>query len=113
MQILKTVQAYCPFQEKGGPVVKVRAIAGIACGLPIVGHRAEEKLRSRLPRPVFSWLTLLADPGDLVGIAEALRRVLCDAKFRDEMRRRSLAADQKYLSWDAITEQFLRALSGV
>jgi glycosyltransferase involved in cell wall biosynthesis len=27
MRILKTVQAYYPFQEKGGPVVKVRAIA--------------------------------------------------------------------------------------
>ena len=57
---------------------------------------------------------LLAEPGDLVGIAEALRR-LCDAKLRDEMRQRSLAADQKYFSWDAITEQclrVLRALSG-
>jgi glycosyltransferase involved in cell wall biosynthesis len=31
MKILKTAQAYYPFQEKGGPVVKVRAIAlGIA-----------------------------------------------------------------------------------
>jgi glycosyltransferase involved in cell wall biosynthesis len=27
MQILKTVQAYFPFQEKGGPVVKVRSLA--------------------------------------------------------------------------------------
>ncbi len=35
MQILKTVQAYYPFQEKGGPVVKVRAIA---LGLAHRGH---------------------------------------------------------------------------
>lgn len=35
MHILKTVQAYYPFQEKGGPVVKVRAIA---LGLAQRGH---------------------------------------------------------------------------
>jgi glycosyltransferase involved in cell wall biosynthesis len=36
MRILKTVQAYYPFQEMGGPVVKVRAIAG---ALAARGHR--------------------------------------------------------------------------
>lgn len=35
MRILKVVQAYYPFQEKGGPVVKVRALAG---GLVQRGH---------------------------------------------------------------------------
>lgn len=35
MKILKTAQAYYPFQEKGGPVVKVRAIAH---GLAQRGH---------------------------------------------------------------------------
>jgi glycosyltransferase involved in cell wall biosynthesis len=35
MHILKAVQAYYPFQEKGGPVVKVRAIA---LGLSHRGH---------------------------------------------------------------------------
>ena len=36
MRILKVVQAYYPFQEKGGPVVKVRAIAR---GLVKRGHQ--------------------------------------------------------------------------
>lgn len=81
------------------------AIAGIACGLPIVGYRGEETAF-----PITEAGVLLAAPGDLVGLAEALRRVLCDAKFRDEMRQRSLVADQKYFSWDAIAEQFLLAL---
>ncbi len=36
MRILKTVQAYYPFQDRGGPVVKVRAIAR---GLARRGHR--------------------------------------------------------------------------
>ena len=27
MHILKVVQAYYPFREKGGPIVKVRALA--------------------------------------------------------------------------------------
>ena len=35
MRILKTVQAYYPFQDKGGPVVKVRALAR---GLAERGH---------------------------------------------------------------------------
>lgn len=81
------------------------AIAGIACGLPIVGYRGEETAL-----PITEAGVLLAEPGDRVGIAEALKRVLCDAKFREEMRQRSLAADQKYFSWDAIAEQFLCAL---
>jgi len=86
------------------------AIAGIACGPPIVGYRGEETAF-----PITEAGVLLADPDDLVGIAEALRRVLCGAKLCDEMRHRRLAADQKYFSWDAITEQclrVLRALSG-
>ncbi len=82
------------------------AIAGITCGLPIVGYRGEETAF-----PITEAGVLLAEPGDRVGIAEALKRVLSDAKFRDEMRQRSLVADQKYFSWDAIAEQFLRALS--
>ncbi len=72
------------------------------CGLP----------RRRNCVPDHAAGVLLADPSDRVGVAEALRRVLCDAKFRDEMRQRSLVADQKYFSWDTIAEQFLRALSG-
>jgi glycosyltransferase involved in cell wall biosynthesis len=36
VRILKTVQAYYPFQEKGGPVVKVRALAR---GLARRGHQ--------------------------------------------------------------------------
>jgi glycosyltransferase involved in cell wall biosynthesis len=81
------------------------AIAGIACGLPIVGYRGEETAF-----PITEAGVLLADPGDRVGIAEALKRVLCDAKFRDEMRQRSLMAERKYFSWDAIAEQFLLVL---
>lgn len=82
------------------------AIAGIACGLPIVGYRGEETAF-----PITEAGVLLADPGDRVGVAEALTRVLCDAKFRDEMRQRSLVAEQKYFSWDAIAEQFLLLLT--
>ena len=36
MKILHVVQAYYPFQERGGPVVKVRALAGNAA---LHGHR--------------------------------------------------------------------------
>ncbi|HKW88727.1 MAG TPA: glycosyltransferase [Candidatus Acidoferrales bacterium] len=51
MRILKVVQAYFPFQEKGGPVVKVRSIA---LGLAARGHSVtvlttNYGLRSTLP----------------------------------------------------------------
>ncbi len=83
------------------------AIAGIACGLPIVGYRGEETAF-----PITEAGVLLAENGDRDGVADALCRVLTDDKLREELRRRSAAAEQQYFSWDAIAAQFLRVLAG-
>jgi glycosyltransferase involved in cell wall biosynthesis len=82
------------------------AIAGIACGLPIVGYRGPETAF-----PITEAGVLLVDRGDRDALAEALGRVLADQTLHDELRQRSLAAEQKYFSWDAIAEQFARALA--
>src|SRR5579864_1951596 len=83
------------------------AIAGIACGLPIVGYRGEETAF-----PITEAGVLLVESGDREGVAEALCRVLSDGKLREELQRRSLDAEKKYFSWDAITTQFVRVLTG-
>ncbi|MHB8485078.1 MAG: glycosyltransferase family protein [Candidatus Acidiferrales bacterium] len=82
------------------------AIAGIACGLPIVGYRGEETAF-----PITAAGVLLIDKGGRDGVAEALYRVLSDEKLREDLRQRSLAAEREYFSWGAIAAQFLRALS--
>lgn len=51
MRVLKVVQAYYPFQDKGGPVVKVRAIAqGLAAkGQSVTVLTADHGFSSRFP----------------------------------------------------------------
>ena len=82
------------------------AIAGIACGLPIVGYRGEETAF-----PITEAGVLLVDKGSRDGVAEALYRVLSDEKLREDLHQRSLAAEREYFSWDAIAAQFLRVLA--
>lgn len=71
-----------------------------------MGYRGEETAF-----PITEAGVLLLTPATAWAL-QALKRVLCDAKFRDEMHQHSLAADQKYFSWDAMAEQFLRVQSG-
>jgi glycosyltransferase involved in cell wall biosynthesis len=82
------------------------AIAGIACGLPIVGYRGEET-----GFPITEAGVMLLNQGDREGLAQALRTVLSNEKLYEELKQRSEAAALKYFSWDAITLQFVAALS--
>ena len=82
------------------------AIAGIACGLPIVGYRGEETAF-----PVTEAGVLLVENGNRDAVAETLYRVLSDEKLREDLRQRSLAAERQYFSWDAIAGQFSRLLA--
>jgi glycosyltransferase involved in cell wall biosynthesis len=83
------------------------AIAGIACGLPIVGYRGAET-----GFPITEAGVKLVDLRDREGLAQALVQVLTDEKLCGELRQRSVAAAQKYFSWDAIASQFVSAMSG-
>jgi glycosyltransferase involved in cell wall biosynthesis len=78
------------------------AIAGIACGLPVIAQEG--------------WET--AAPITLAGIAfipagekrewgPALLRVLTDTEYRAALAARSRAAQTQYFSWDAIASQYL------
>jgi glycosyltransferase involved in cell wall biosynthesis len=84
------------------------ALAGIACGLPVVGYRSEETAF-----PVTEAGVVLVAPRDRVLLAEALVRVLADDDWRQQLRTRSRAAQEQYFSWEVISGLFLDMLGGV
>jgi glycosyltransferase involved in cell wall biosynthesis len=81
-------------------------IAGIICGLPIVGYRGAET-----GFPMTEAGVRLVDQHDREGLVEALAQILTDEKLFRELRQRSIAAATKYFSWDAIASQFASAIS--
>ncbi len=90
-----------------GPVANTRgsAIAGIACGLPVVGYSGPDT-----SFPITEAGLQLVPNGDLEMLSLALDRVLRDDRLRRELRLRSLRAYATYFSWDRIAEQFVMAL---
>jgi len=81
------------------------AIAGIACGLPVVAFSGPET-----GPPITDAGVLLAPEGDHKALAAALSRVLTDDALRSDLHHRSLAAQEKYFSWTAIARRFLEVL---
>lgn len=82
------------------------AIAGIACGLPVVGYAG---MAEGTPL-VEAGMELVPYP-DSHALGEALTRVLRDAGLMRALRERSIKAQQTYFSWSVIAEQFVRALA--
>jgi glycosyltransferase involved in cell wall biosynthesis len=80
-------------------------IAGIVCGLPIVGYRGAET-----GFPITEAGVVLVEPRDREGLAQGLAEVLTDEKSYRDLRQRSIVAAQKYFSWDAIASQFVSAV---
>jgi glycosyltransferase involved in cell wall biosynthesis len=81
------------------------AIAGIVCGLPIAGYSGNET-----GSPITEAGLLLYDKQDRDGLAVGLCLILTDNKLSEELRARSLAAAERYFSWDAIASQFHKFL---
>jgi glycosyltransferase involved in cell wall biosynthesis len=82
------------------------AMAGIACGVPIVGYRNGEVGG------------LLADAGiewcpwrDRDALARGLVRVLSDPQRWAELRQRNLKLEENYLSWERIADSYSRVLA--
>jgi len=82
------------------------AIAGIVCGLPIVGYRGVET-----GFPITEAGVKLVEVRDRDGLVDSLYQVLTDEKLSLQLRQRSLAAGHNYFSWNAITSQFVTAMS--
>jgi glycosyltransferase involved in cell wall biosynthesis len=80
------------------------AIAGIACGLPIVCYSGPETVW-----PVTEAGILAAPMGDREALAVMLQNVLTDEMLRSSLRERSRRAHEKYFSWTAITACYAAA----
>ncbi|HEY2121470.1 MAG TPA: glycosyltransferase [Candidatus Acidoferrum sp.] len=86
-----------------GPISSRRgsAIAGISCGLPVVGHWGPETASTITEAGV-----ILVPENDSSALSDALLRVLSDQDYRQELRARSCAAYKNHFSWSAIASQF-------
>jgi glycosyltransferase involved in cell wall biosynthesis len=82
------------------------AMAGIACGLPIVGYGSGER-SGPLAEAGIEWIPLR----DQNALARALVRVLTDPQRWMELHERNARVQEKYFSWSRIAELYIEALA--
>jgi glycosyltransferase involved in cell wall biosynthesis len=83
------------------------AIAGIACGLPVVARQGWE---TAPPITEAGVVLVESKPDATIKFGPALVRVLDDHPFRTALAERSRQAYLRYFSWDVIASQFAEAL---
>jgi hypothetical protein len=90
-----------------GPISSRRgsAIAGIACGLPVIAYAGTETAG-----PISDAGIVFVDPGKAESFGDALTRVLQDPGYRASLAERSRIAYSKYFAWDVIGKAFLEAM---
>ena len=90
-----------------GPLYPRRgsALAGIACGVPIVGYAGAAE-----GTPIAEAGTELVPYGDREALGTALWRVLADRKVWQELHEKNLSVYRRYLSWDLIAKSMIDAL---
>jgi glycosyltransferase involved in cell wall biosynthesis len=90
-----------------GQVAQTRssALAGVACGLPIVGYSG-----SAAGTTVEEAGLELVPWRDRKALGDALVRVLTDHSLELALRERSRLAQEKYFSWSSIARQYVEAL---
>jgi glycosyltransferase involved in cell wall biosynthesis len=81
------------------------AIAGIACGLPLIAFSGSETAP-----PITEAGVVLIPPGQQQALNEALERVLSDGAYRNELSSRSKAAYREYFAWPAVAARYARLL---
>jgi glycosyltransferase involved in cell wall biosynthesis len=91
-----------------GPISSRRgsAIAGVACGLPVIAEEGSETA------PPMTEAGVVLVPEELVpeGFGAALARVLSDPTYRASLAERSRDAQIRYFSWGVIAKQYAQAL---
>jgi len=90
-----------------GPISTRRgsAIAGIACGLPVVAFEGPETAP-----PITEAGLALFSPKRKGDLGDVLLRVLQDEHYRASLGQRSLLAQRQYFSWHAIAARYLEFL---
>jgi glycosyltransferase involved in cell wall biosynthesis len=91
-----------------GPITTRRGsvMAGIACGVPIVGYRGPE-VSSMLEAAGVEWSPLQGRES----LARGLIRVLSDSQRWIELHERNLEVQRNHLSWNRIAERFQAVLA--
>ena len=91
-----------------GPISLQRgsALAGIACGVPIVGYRNGKVMRP-LDEAGVEWAPL----GDRRALGRNLRAVLCDEQKWADLHQRNLHLQRTYFGWARIADEYLKAFS--
>jgi glycosyltransferase involved in cell wall biosynthesis len=82
------------------------AIAGIACGLPVIGCRGPET-----DATIENAGVVLVPPHDPAAFASALVRVLTDHAYRASLAERSRQAQAQIFSWQSIADKYRAALA--
>jgi glycosyltransferase involved in cell wall biosynthesis len=93
------------FLRDGVSTRRTSVIAGIVCGLPVVGYASPET-----GFPITDAGVALVRYGDVDGLVRELSLVLRDGSARAEMERRSCLAASRYFSWDAIAQRYAEVL---
>jgi glycosyltransferase involved in cell wall biosynthesis len=81
------------------------ALAGVACGLPIVGYHGHDTTF-----PITEAGLALVPFGHPDALGPSLDRVLSDVSLRKELRLRSSRAHRRYFRWARIAEDFIKVL---
>ncbi len=90
--------------EEGLGIVFTEAMA---CGKPVIATNV-----GGIPDVVIDGKTgILVEPGDIAGIAEAIKKILSSPPLLRSIRRESLELVKKEFSWDAIYKKMLRIYS--
>jgi glycosyltransferase involved in cell wall biosynthesis len=83
------------------------AIAGIACGLPVIAYGGPETAA-----PITEAGVVLVSPKWKEELGEALVRVLSDREYRTSLAERSRRAYEQYFSWKVIAAQYAETIRG-
>lgn len=88
-----------------GPISSRRgsAIAGIACGLPVVAAEGWETAA-----PITEAGVVLTKPGESFG--PALLHILSDPDYRESLAEQSRKAQESYFSWSSIAQRYCTAI---
>jgi glycosyltransferase involved in cell wall biosynthesis len=92
-----------------GPISSRRgsAIAGIACGKPVIAYRGRETAA-----PITEAGVVLVDRGSPTELGEAVLRIAKDLDFREELSARSERAQKLFFGWSAIADRYIEAMKG-
>jgi glycosyltransferase involved in cell wall biosynthesis len=90
-----------------GPISTRRgsAIAGIACGLPVIAEKGAETLG-----PIEKAGVVLVPAERPAEFGDALLRVLTDPHYRAQLAESSRLAQSQYFSWQAIAHRYMEEL---